>query len=162
MKVYVIWHKIFYLHIQKSFQSDEELHLFHCNSILCCWVIQGFAWFIQIKWLVTSQCGHKMIKITKYGISVSILSLQDWNFARLMYWKNYTLQYCLWCNHSNKLFIRPLPSQKILICCSNGLTHFLVFVLCDILLSLFAHTHWMNSTCKYNNTFWKRKTLILP
>ena len=103
-----------------------------------------------------------MIKITKYGISVSILSLQDWNFAGLMYWKNYTLQYCLWCNHSNKLFIRPLPSQKILICCSNGLTDFLVLVLCDILLSLFAHTHWMNSTCKYSNTFWKRKTLILP
>jgi len=106
--VYVIWHKIFYLHIQRSFQSDEELYLFHCNSILCCDIVM-------------SQCGHKIIKITKYGISVSILSLQDWNFAGLMYWKNYTLQYCLWCNHSNKLFIRPLPSQKILICCSNGL-----------------------------------------
>ena len=33
-----IWHKIFHYFAKKSFQSDEEWHLFYCNSILGCWV----------------------------------------------------------------------------------------------------------------------------
>ena len=37
-----IWHNFFCWLIRKIFHSDEEWHLFYCNSILRCRVIQGF------------------------------------------------------------------------------------------------------------------------
>ena len=38
-----IWHNFFFCWlIRKIFHSDEEWHLFYCNSILRCRVIQGF------------------------------------------------------------------------------------------------------------------------
>ena len=82
-----LWSEIFYYLIWQSFQNDEEWRLFYCDSTLGCRVIDlcklDDLWrhFVDTKWC----------KITKYGVSVQVLSLQGWNFAGLMCCKNYTL-----------------------------------------------------------------------
>ena len=45
--------------MQKSFQNDEEWHLFYCDSTLGCPVIHDC--FMQIRGLVMPQGGHKML-----------------------------------------------------------------------------------------------------
>ena len=89
-------------------------------------------WFMQIWGLVTSQRGHWW-KITIYGISVQILSLQGWNYVGLIYCKNYTLLKWL-CHHSNILVTRPLSSQneKCLILLLQSLTDFHLLILCNV------------------------------
>ena len=83
------WHEFFYQLIKKSFQSDEEWRLFYCNSILVCRVIQDFG-LCELDDLWRHIVDTKWCKITKYGISVQMPSVQGWNFAGLMCCKNYT------------------------------------------------------------------------
>ena len=101
-----LWSEIFYYLIWQSFQNDEEWRLFYCDSTLGCRVIQDFD-LCKLNDLWCHFVDTKWCKITKYGISVQVLSLQGWNFAGLMCCKNYTLW--LWCHHSNILVTRPLP-----------------------------------------------------
>ena len=57
--------------IWKSFQNDEEWRLFYCDSTLGCRVIQDFVVaFLQIKWLVTSQCEHKVMWSNKIWTTI--------------------------------------------------------------------------------------------
>ena len=37
-----LWHEMFCYLVRKSFQNDEEWHLFYCDSTLGCQVIQDF------------------------------------------------------------------------------------------------------------------------
>ena len=77
---------------------------------------------------------QKWCKITKYGISVQVRSLQDWNFAGLMCCKDYTLWYCggddvtivtysltdLYpLKMKNALFFAPL-SNRLFCACANA------------------------------------------
>ena len=65
-----LWSEIFYQLLWKSFQNDEEWHLFYCNSTLGGWVIQDFdlcklddLWchFVDTKWC-------KITKITTFSV----------------------------------------------------------------------------------------------
>ena len=65
------------------------------------------------KWdndIFPNKACDSLVKITKYGIIVQILSLRGWNFAGLVCCKNYTFWLWLWCHHWNILVTRPLPS----------------------------------------------------
>ena len=125
------WSEISYKLTWKSFQNDD--------GTLGCLVIQDFD-LCKLDDLWHHIADTNWCKITKYGISMQILSLQGWNFAELMCCKNYTLCWWLWCHHSNLLVSRPLPSQneKCPICCFR-LKHTFLCLCC--VMSIFAHTH---------------------
>ena len=89
--------------VRKSFQNDEEWRLF------CC-IIQSF-YLCILDSLGRHNRNTKWYKITKYGISVQILNLLDWNFAELMYCNNDTFLQWLWFHHSDILVTGPLPSK---------------------------------------------------
>ena len=64
-----IWHKIIHLLIRNNFQNDKEWHLFCCNSILGCQVVQDFDfWKLDDLW--HHLMDTKWCKIAKCGISV--------------------------------------------------------------------------------------------
>ena len=84
-----LWNEIFYYLIRKSFQNDEEWRLFYCDSTFGCWVIQDFD-LCKLDDLWRHRVDTKWCKITKYWISLQVLSLQGWNFPGLMYCNNYT------------------------------------------------------------------------
>ena len=123
-----IWHEIFKLFLSESFQSDEEWHLFYCNSILGCRVIQDFD-LCKLEDLWGHKVDTKWCKITKYGISVHILSLQGWCAARTTHCGSgydvtiatYSLPDLYLPKMKNALFVVPE---------SNGL--FFVLVLCNV------------------------------
>ena len=71
---------------------------------------------MQIKWIVTSKCGRKWCKITKYGISVQIMSLQGWC-------ENYTFT-----RYQTSAFLELKLPYLLL----QSLTEFLVLVLCNV------------------------------
>ena len=84
-----LWNEMFYYLIRKSLQNDEQWRLFYCDSTLGCWVIQDFD-LCKLDDLWRHRVDTKWCKITKYWISLQVLSLQSWNFAGLMYCNNYT------------------------------------------------------------------------
>ena len=83
------WHEIFCYLVRKSFQNDEEWRLFYCDSTLGCRVIQDFD-LCKLDMCDVTKGTESGFQITKNWISVQILNLQGWNFARLMYCNNYT------------------------------------------------------------------------
>jgi len=84
-----MWHKLFF--IEEGLSKWWRVHLFCWSGILGCQDIQGFD-LCKLDKLLCDDVDTKSCKITKkYGIPVQILSLQGWNFAGLMYCKNYTL-----------------------------------------------------------------------
>ena len=74
-----MWSEIFFISLfERSFEMMKNVV---CLIVLAFLVAEWLRfWFMQIRCLVTSQCGH-CCKTTKFGISVLMLSLQSWNFA---------------------------------------------------------------------------------
>ena len=145
--------------MRKSFQSDGECGLFHCISILDCEIFK----ILILGKLEDLWCHNVDTKwceiLTKHGISVQKLSLQHWNFARLMCVTRTThcdigydvtiaryLLQDLYCTFP-KWKLPYLLLQNRLSCASA--------VKCP-----YSHTptEW---TTRTNNNSWRRETLIL-
>ena len=124
-----------FLNYWEEFSKWWRMAFIIFDSIIGCRVIQDLD-LCKLGDLWRHDADAKCCKITKYGISVQILSLQGWNFARLMYCKNYILWWWVCCHYSNIFVSRPLPSRnekwKMPYLLLQSLGDFRVFVRCNV------------------------------
>jgi len=118
----------FYYLIWKSFQNDEEWRLFYCDSTLGCRVIQDFVGFITLDDLWRRSVNTKWCQVTKYGISLQILSLRSWCVARTTHFDGgYDVTIATY-HYQTSTF----PKWKLPHLLLQRLTDFLVLVLCNV------------------------------
>ena len=112
---------------------------------------------MQIRCLVTSQCGH-CCKTTKFGISVLMLSLQSWNFAGWLAARTAhcdSVYYITAATYSlPDLYLPKMKKMPYYVASEFNILACAVY--CPYSLTPIKWTARANSTC------WRRKTLILP
>ena len=141
--------------IQKSFQKDEEWHLFYYDSTLGCWVIQDFdlsrlhdLWR-HPKWYITEQ------NLEYLHASTESTGLK---FCRVDVLEDLHIVIALRLYHRNKSYSLPdlyLPKMKTALVKQTLLCLWCVMSIFDSL----TPTEW---TTRANNTSWRRKMLIFP
>ena len=88
---------------------------------------------MQIRHVWRHKRYTKWCEITKNWISVQILNLQGWNFARLMYFNNYTFNSGYDVTIATySLLDLSLPKRKLPFLLLQSLTDLLVLVLCNV------------------------------
>ena len=124
----------FYYLVQKSFQSDEEWHLFYCDNTLGCWVIQDF----DLCKLENLRCHAVDTKLYKNIFSNRVEILQGWCAARTTHCDS---------DYDVTIATYSLPDLYFL---KWKMPSLVLQSLTDLwcVISIFTHTHWMNFKSK--------------